>query len=101
VCEKRHKNQDGSVVTYLPALQQAGQLVENKRVAGKTRQRGLVHPGRADAPKLASDLGRVRATVLRGKGGQTFRLRDEIPAQAMPAFHAVGIRAPGRVERLD
>ncbi|MBC7220466.1 transposase, partial [Candidatus Bipolaricaulota bacterium] len=49
---------------------------------------------------LAS-LGRVRATVLRGKGGQTFRLRDEIPARAMPALHAVGMRAPRRLERLD
>jgi len=51
--------------------------------------------------ELLAALGRVRATVLRGKGGQTFRLRDEIPAQAMPALHAVGIRAPRRLERLD
>jgi len=51
--------------------------------------------------ELFSALGRVRATVLRGKGGQTFRLRDEIPATAMPALHAVGMRAPRRLERLD
>jgi len=50
--------------------------------------------------ELLAALGRVRATVLRGKGGQTFRLRDEIPAQAMPALHAVGMRAPRRLERL-
>lgn len=51
--------------------------------------------------ELLCALGRVRATVLRGTGGQTFRLRDEIPAQAMPALHAVGMRAPRRLERLD
>ena len=51
--------------------------------------------------ELLSALGRVRATVLRGEGGQTFRLRDEIPAAAMPALHAVGMRAPRRLERLD
>lgn len=56
---------------------------------------------RGSFTELLSALGRVQATVLRGKGGQTFRLRDEIPAQAMPAFHAVGMRAPRRVERLD
>jgi len=51
--------------------------------------------------ELLSALGRVRATVLCGKGGQLFRVRDEIPAAAMPALHAVGIRAPRRLERLD
>ncbi len=51
--------------------------------------------------ELLASLGRVRATVLRGKAGQTFRVRDEIPARAMPAFHAVGMRAPRRFERLD
>lgn len=50
--------------------------------------------------ELLAALGRVRATVLRGKGGQTFRLRDEIPSCAMPALHAVGLRAPRRLERL-
>ncbi|GAB4310784.1 MAG: hypothetical protein Kow0097_12400 [Candidatus Bipolaricaulota bacterium] len=50
---------------------------------------------------LLSSLGRVRVSVLRGKGGQTFRVRDEIPALAMPAFHAVGMRAPRRLERLN
>ena len=42
--------------------------------------------------ELLSALGRVPVTVLRGKGGQTFRLRHGIPAQAMPALHAVGMR---------
>ncbi len=50
--------------------------------------------------ELLATLGRVRVSVLRGKGGQTFRVRDEIPAQAMPAFHALGMRAPRRLERL-
>ncbi len=56
---------------------------------------------RGSFTELLSALGRVRVTVLRGKGGQTFRLRDEIPAAAMPALHAVGMRAPQRLERLD
>jgi len=51
--------------------------------------------------ELLSSLGRVRVSLLRGKGGQTFRLRDEIPSCAMPALHAVGVRAPRRLERLD
>ncbi len=50
--------------------------------------------------ELLAALGRVRASVFRGEGGQTFRLRDEIPAPAMPALHAVGMRAPQRLERL-
>ncbi len=50
--------------------------------------------------ELLAALGRVRVSVLRGKGGQTFRVRDEIPAVAMPAFRALGLRAPRRVERL-
>jgi hypothetical protein len=46
--------------------------------------------------ELLSALERVRVSVLRGKGGQTFRLRDEIPTQAMPAFHACLARQTGR-----
>ncbi|MBC7220929.1 IS1634 family transposase, partial [Candidatus Bipolaricaulota bacterium] len=50
--EKKRRNQDGSVVTYL-------QLVENRRVEGKTRQRVLCTLVRADDPKLRADLGRL------------------------------------------
>ncbi|MBC7221249.1 hypothetical protein H5T55_07295 [Candidatus Bipolaricaulota bacterium] len=58
VREKKRRNQDGSVVTYL-------QLVENKRVEGKTRQRVLCTLGRADDPKLRADLGRLISTARR------------------------------------
>jgi len=51
---EKHRNQDGSVVTYL-------QLVENKLAEGKTRQRVLCTLGRADDPKLRADLGRLSA----------------------------------------
>jgi hypothetical protein len=40
VREKKRRNQEGSVVTYI-------QLVENRRVEGKTRQRVLCTLGRA------------------------------------------------------
>lgn len=97
VREKRRRNKNGSVVTYL-------QLVENKRGEEKTRQRGkkLEKLGWTGSfTELLAALGRVRVTVLQGKGGQTFRLRDEIPSCAMPALHAVRVRAPRRLERLD
>lgn len=35
--------------------------------------------------ELRTALGRVRAMVLRGNGGQTLRLRDEVPAATILA----------------
>lgn len=58
VRQKHRRNQDGSVVTYL-------QLVENKRVEGKTRQRVWCTLGRADDPMLQADLGRLVSTARR------------------------------------
>jgi hypothetical protein len=58
VREKKRRNQDGSVVTYL-------QLVENRRVEGKTRQRVLCTLGRADDPKLQADFGRLDRAAVR------------------------------------
>lgn len=52
VRHKHRRNRDGSVVTCL-------QLVENKWVEGRTRQRVLCILGRADNPKLRADLGRL------------------------------------------
>ena len=48
--EKKRRNQDGSVTVYL-------QLVENRRVDGKTRQRVLATLGRTDDPRLRAGLG--------------------------------------------
>ena len=56
--EKKRRNQDGSVTVYL-------QLVENRRVDGKTRQRVLATLGRTDDPKLASGLGSLVETASR------------------------------------
>ena len=47
--EKRRRNKDGTVVTYL-------QLVENRRVEGKVRQRVLCTLGRRDDPSLPRRL---------------------------------------------
>ena len=56
--EKKRRNRDGSVTVYL-------QLVENRRIDGKTRQRVLATLGRADDPKLASGLGSLVETASR------------------------------------
>jgi len=62
---QKRRNQ-GSTVTYL-------QLVENKRVEGKTRQRVLCTSGRADDPKLrvlgAACLDSPPVRRRRGPGG--------------------------------
>jgi hypothetical protein len=56
--EKKRHNQDGSVTTYL-------QLVENRRVDGKSRQRVLATLGRADDPRLCKGLGSLIETANR------------------------------------
>jgi len=56
--EKRRTNRDGSVVTYL-------QLVESRRVEGKTRQRVLCTLGRLDDPTLPRRLKGVLETASR------------------------------------
>jgi len=56
--EKKRRNQDGSVTVYL-------QLVENRRVDGKTRQRVLATLGRTDDPRLRSGLGSLVETASR------------------------------------
>ena len=56
--EKRRRNKNGSVVTYL-------QLVENRRVEGKTRQRVLCTLGRVDDPTLPSRLKGLVETASR------------------------------------
>ncbi len=56
--EKRRTNKDGSVVTYL-------QLVESRRVEGKTRQRVLCTLGRLDDPTLSRRLKGLVETASR------------------------------------
>jgi len=56
--EKRRINKDGTVVTYL-------QLVENRRVEGKTRQRVLCTLGRVDDPTLPKRLEGLVETASR------------------------------------
>jgi len=56
--EKRRTNKDGSVVTYL-------QLVESRRVEGKTRQRVLCTLGRLDDPTLPRRLRGILETASR------------------------------------
>ena len=51
--------------------------------------------------ELVEGLSRVRAVLLDDGNGHRYRLRDEIPAAAMPAFQALKIVPPRRVERLD
>jgi transposase len=51
--------------------------------------------------ELVEGLSRVRAVVLDDGNGRRYRLRDEIPAASMPAFRALKIVPPRRVERLD
>jgi len=68
--EKKRRNQDGSVTVYL-------QLVENRRVDGKTRQRVLATLGRADDPKLASGLGSLVETASRYAQLERIRLTGQ------------------------
>ena len=56
--ERRRTNKDGSVVAYL-------QLVENRRVEGKTRQRVLCTLGRLDDPTLPRRLKGLVETASR------------------------------------
>jgi hypothetical protein len=56
--EKKRRNQDGSVTVYL-------QLVENRRVNGKTWQRVLATLGRTDDPRLRAGLGSLVETASR------------------------------------
>lgn len=51
--------------------------------------------------ELTESLATVRDSIVRDRGGQCYRLRDEVPAAAMPAFKALGMRLPRHVERLD
>ena len=55
--EKRRTNKDGSTVTYL-------QLVENRRVGDKVRQRVLCTLGRLDDPTLPKRLKALVETCL-------------------------------------
>lgn len=50
---------------------------------------------------LLEALGRVRATELEDRAGHKYRFRDEIPAEAMPAFRALGMAPPKRVEKVS
>jgi len=56
--EKRRRNKDGTVVTYL-------QLVENRRVGDKVRQRVLCTLGRTDDPTLPKRLNALVETASR------------------------------------
>ena len=51
--------------------------------------------------ELVEGLSRVRAVVLDDGNGARYRMRDEIPAVSMEAFHALKIVPPRRIERLD
>ena len=49
---------------------------------------------------LLEALGRVRAVEIEDGAGLKYRLRDEIPGEAMPAFRALKMTPPKLVERL-
>jgi len=72
--EKKRRNQDGSVTVYL-------QLVENRRVDGKTRQRVLATLGRADDPRLRAGLGSLVETASRYAESERIRLTHRAGAQ--------------------
>jgi hypothetical protein len=72
--EKKRRNQDGSITIYL-------QLVENRRVDGKTRQRVLATVGRTDDPKLASSLSSLVETASRYAQIERIRLTDQAHAE--------------------
>jgi hypothetical protein len=50
--------------------------------------------------ELIGGLSQVRAVLLDDGNGHRYRLRDEIPAVAMPAFQALKIVPPRRVEPI-
>ena len=50
---------------------------------------------------LREALGRVRRRRSRTGPGHKYRFRDEIPAEAMPAFRALGMAPPKRVEKVS
>ena len=56
--EKHRKNKDGSVTTYL-------QLVESRRVDGRSRQKVLSTLGRKDDPRLGKHLSGLVETAAR------------------------------------
>ena len=72
--EKKRRNQDGSVTVYL-------QLVENRRVEGKTRQRVLATLGRADDAKLRTGLRSLIETASRYAQIERVRLASLAHAQ--------------------
>ncbi len=72
--EKKRRNQDGSVTVYL-------QLVENRRVDGKTRQRVLATLGRTDDPRLRSGLGSLIETASRYAEIESILLTERARAQ--------------------
>jgi hypothetical protein len=72
--EKKRRNQDGSVTVYL-------QLVENRRVEGKTRQRVLATLGRTDDPKLRSGLASLVETASRYAEIERICLTDRARAE--------------------
>ena len=43
----------------------------------------------------------MRTVVLDNGSGIRYRMRDEIPAVSMEAFHTLKIVPPRRIERLD
>jgi len=67
--KKKRRNQDGTVTTYL-------QLVENRRVDGKTRQRVLATLGRTDDPRLRKGLGALVETANRYAELESILLTD-------------------------
>jgi len=50
---------------------------------------------------LLEALKRVRVTVVEDRAGHKYRFRDEIPAEAMPAFRALRMAPPKRVEKVS
>jgi len=48
-----------------------------------------------------SSLSRVRAVEIEDGSGARYRLRDEIPGEAMAAFKALRMATPKLVERLS
>jgi len=50
---------------------------------------------------LLEALNQVRAVEIEDGTGLKYRLRDEIPAEAMPALKALGMAPPKLVERLS
>ena len=64
------------------------------------RKRLAEHAFDGSFAELTEGLSRVRAVLLDDGNGHHYRLRDGIPAAAMPAFRAFRIVPPRRVEQI-